>query len=64
MVVQDEQDGDFESIFNVPIPGGSMREGILFAQLQAGVQEVEDVGTHYRLRNDIIDHLWEIKGSS
>jgi hypothetical protein len=64
MVVQDEQHGDFESVYDLPIRGGSMRRGVPFTQLRAAVQEVENVTTHYQLQNDIIDYLWELKGSS
>ena len=63
-VVQDEQHGDFEGIFEQPIRSGSMRRGLPFQELQAGVREVESVTTHFNLRNDLIDHLWELKGSS
>lgn len=64
MIVQDEQHGDFEGIFEQPICGGSMRRGLPFQELQAGVREVESVTTYFNLRNDLIDHLWELKGSS
>jgi hypothetical protein len=64
MIVQDEQDGDFESIFDLPMRGGSMRRGLPFTELRAGVREVEHVATHFKLRNDLVDHLWELKGSS
>jgi hypothetical protein len=64
MVVQDEQDGDFESIFDFPMRAESMRQGIPFSELWAGVQSVEDVVTYFQLHNDLIDHLWAVKGSS
>jgi hypothetical protein len=64
MNVQDEQHEDFEGIFEQPIRSGSMRRGLLFLELQGGVHEVESVTTHFNLRNDLIDHLWELKGSS
>jgi hypothetical protein len=64
MIVQDEQHGDFEGIFEQPIRSGSMRRGLPFQELQARVREVESMTTHFNLRNDLIDHLWELKGSS
>jgi hypothetical protein len=64
MVVQDERNGDFESIFDFPMRGGSMRRGVPFEELRAGVRDVESVATHFKLRNDLIDHLWALKGSA
>jgi hypothetical protein len=58
------QDGDFESIFDLPMQGGSMRRGLPFTELRAGMREVEHVATHFKLRNDLVDHMWELKGSS
>jgi hypothetical protein len=57
MIVQDEQDEDFESIFDLP-----MR--LPFSALRADVRDVENVAIHFKLRNNIVDHLWELKGSS
>jgi hypothetical protein len=57
MVVQDEEGRDFESIFDFPMQGGTMRRGIPFSELRASVQGVENVTTHFQLHNDIVDHL-------
>jgi hypothetical protein len=64
MIVQDEQDEDFESIFDLPMRGGSMQRGLPFSALRADVRDVENVAIHFKLRNNIVDHLWELKGSS
>ena len=27
-------------------------------------RQIRDTGTHYRLRNDLIEHLWQLKGEA
>jgi hypothetical protein len=62
MVVQNENNGDFESIFEFPMRGGSMRRGVPFEELRAGVCDVESMATHLKLRNDLFDYMWFLKG--
>ena len=62
MIVQDEQVGDFEDISLHSIAGGAMWRQLPFVELQASVREVEAVALHFQLRNNLIDHLWNLWG--
>jgi hypothetical protein len=42
--------------------GGGLRRDLTFCDLNVGTRELENLHTHYALRNDIMDHLWQIKG--
>jgi len=64
MVIQDEDGEDLEPVFNQPIGSGHMQRQLTFCELNAGTRELENMQAHYGLRNDVIDHLWRLKGES
>jgi hypothetical protein len=62
MIVEDEQGQDLEPIFEQPIRGDGMRRDLTFWELNVGTRELENLHTHYSLHNDIMDHLWHLRG--
>jgi hypothetical protein len=62
MIIQDEQGQNLEPIFDQAISGGGMRRDLTFRELNVGTRELENLHTHYSIRNDIIDHLWHLRG--
>jgi hypothetical protein len=64
MIIHDEQGQNLEPIFDQGIFGGGLRRDLTFRDLNVGSRELENLHTHYSLRNDIIDHLWHLRGES
>jgi hypothetical protein len=62
MIIEDDQGQDLEPIFEQSIAGGDMRRDLSFHELNVGTRELEDMHTHFSLRNDIMDRLWYIRG--
>lgn len=62
MIIDDEQGQDLEPVFDQGISGGGLRRDLTFHDLNVGTRELENLHTHYALRNDIMDHLWRLKG--
>jgi hypothetical protein len=62
MIIEDEQGQNFEPIFYQAIQGGGMWRGLSFRELNAGTRELENMEMHLELRNDIMDHLWHLRG--
>jgi hypothetical protein len=62
MIIEDEQGQNFEPIFYQAIQGGGMWRGLSFRELNAGTRELENMEMHFALRNDIMDHLWHLRG--
>jgi len=61
MVIKDEEDLVLESIVELP-NNIQMRRGLTFAKYVEGTNEIKNQQAHYNLKNDLIDHLWTLKG--
>ena len=64
MIIQDESGLDLEPFFDEGLKGGCMGGGLSFLELREGTREIENVDSHFSLRNDLIEHLWQRKGES
>jgi len=62
IVIQDEDRENLEPMFNQVIGSGSVQCEHTFCELNAGIRELENMEAHYSLHNDVIDHLWQLKG--
>jgi hypothetical protein len=62
MIIDDEQGEDLEPIFELGISGGGMRRDLTFRELNVGTRELENQYMHFALCNDIMDHLWHLRG--
>ena len=64
MIIHDEQGQDLEPIFYQAVASGSMLRDLTFRELNVGTWELENFHIHFALRNDIIEHLWKIRGEN
>ena len=58
MIVKDKHILSLEQLYDRPLQVGHMRRNFSYYDLAAGKREIEDVSSHFALRNDLIDHLW------
>ena len=67
MIIEDERDQELEPIIaepiNVPWRHGPMRRGLNFEDYVQGHEMIRDERSHYMLRNDLMEHLWTLKGN-
>ena len=61
MIIENELNTNLEPLYDPDAPNNLWR-GVTFDQYRDFVGEVEDSNSHYSLRNDLIEHLWAIKG--
>jgi hypothetical protein len=64
MIIEDEQDLGFEELSGNHVGVGQMHGDFTYRELEAGTREIENIHTHFALRNDIIDHLWVLRGQN
>ena len=64
MIVEDEHGLSLEHLYERPLQVGHMQKDFSYYDLAAGTREIEDVSSHFALRNDLINHLWMQKGHS
>ena len=64
MIIDDKQDLNLEPIFDRTIGGGQTRAHFTFRELHEGTWEIEDTNRHFALRNDVMEHLWQLIGNS
>ena len=62
MIIEDEHGLSLEHLYDRPLQVGHMRRNFSYYNLAVGTKEIEDVNSHFALRNDLIDHLWMRKG--
>jgi hypothetical protein len=61
MIIEDEAGKNLELILN-SVPSVPLTRKITPMEYLFGSQEIEDSPAHFSLRNDIIEHLWQVKG--
>ena len=61
MFFKDKRDLQLEPILDCRSSEGNMRLQFSFRDLQSGTREIEDIGTRYALRTDLVEHLWRLK---
>jgi hypothetical protein len=64
MIIQDENGLELEPFFDRGIRGGRMGGGLSFEEFRNGTIQIENSTTHFALRNDLIEHLWQKKGET
>jgi hypothetical protein len=62
MIIEDEKDSNLESLFDNDVLLRPRSLDFSFCDLQQGIRDIEDIQQHYKLRNDLMDHLWQKKG--
>jgi hypothetical protein len=64
MVVEDEMGLNLEADFDQGERQPIEQPPLNFHDLNAGVRQIEDIEQHYILRNDIMQHLWQLRGDA
>jgi hypothetical protein len=62
MIIEDERDLGLEPLVDLGAPVAITPSPFTFYDLQSGTREIENVQSHFALRNDLIDHLWMLRG--
>ena len=57
MIVEDKHGLSLEHLYERPLQVGHMRRDFSYYDLTTGTREIEDMSSHFALRNDLIDHL-------
>ncbi len=65
MILEDEEDieGLDDIVGELQVGNVPLERGLSFEQLLTSTTEIADVDTHYGLRGDLIEHLWNLKGA-
>jgi hypothetical protein len=64
MIIEDESGEDhLEPLFQNG-PSLHLKRDLMFDMLVAGMEELENVDSHYSLRGDLMEHLWQLKGAT
>lgn len=66
MIIDDERDVEgLEDLMPELMEGEILLErGLTFDNLVSNTIAIENSDTHFSLRGDLIEHLWEIKGAN
>jgi hypothetical protein len=66
MILEEEACEDLEVLTpQIALSSSSgLRRGFSFADLQDGTTRLEDKESHYNLRDDLVQHHWDRKGST
>ena len=62
MIIEDECGLRLEAFQDWDVGEGSSRPHLSFREMQIRTKELKSLDRHYALRNDLIDHLWRLKG--
>jgi hypothetical protein len=60
-VIEDELGQALKPLVN-PLVGMEVKYGLTFEILMEGTEEIENLNSHFRLHNDLIEYLWVEKG--
>jgi hypothetical protein len=64
MIIENESTEDsLEPLFEMETPPAITR-ALPFETLVEGIEQLENIGQHYSLRGDLVEHLWTLKGLS
>lgn len=61
MIIEDEAGLNLEFLFDNRI-GTNLRRGPSLDAYKQGTEEMENTDTYFTLRNDLMEHLWAVKG--
>ena len=62
MIIEDERGLRLEAFQDLDVGERSSRPHLSFREMQIRTRELKSLDHHYALRNDLIDHLWRLKG--
>ena len=62
MIIEDEHGLSLESFADWRLPVKRVKHPLSFRELQLCTKDLENVEAHFDWRNDIMEHLWKLKG--
>ena len=62
IIIEDNSRLGLEPIFDPILGGGHMLRDFDYFYLDEGTREIEDINMHFFLKNNIIDHMWMLRG--
>jgi hypothetical protein len=63
LMIEDESNYNLEPLFDVGSNVSHLRWRLSFEDYCQGNTQIENVATHYNLKNDLVEHLWAWKGN-
>ena len=63
MIIEDEADANFPILHGPSSSQTTLRREFTFNYLQVGMSNRQDSETYYSLCDDLVQHLWNEKGS-
>ena len=63
MIIEDGLSLILKPIFDYGLREGHMKANF-FYDFKIGTREIENIGSHYALWNDLVEYLWRLKGQT
>lgn len=60
MIVEDKSSLNLDQ----GVEGGRMGWDLSFQELREGTGYIENMTAHFKSRNDVVEHLWQLRGES
>jgi hypothetical protein len=64
LIIEDEYNCNLEQSFNVGSNVSHLKQGFSFQDYCQKITQIENVATHYNLKNDLVEHLWAKKNNN
>jgi hypothetical protein len=64
LIIEDEYNCNLEQSFNVGSNVSHLKQGFSFEDYCQKITQIENVATHYNLKNDLVEHLWARKNNN
>ncbi len=64
LIIEDESNCNLEPLFNFGSNVSHLKWRLSFEDYHQGTTQIENVATHYNLKNDLVEHLWAWKGNN
>jgi hypothetical protein len=62
MILDNERGLNLKQLFDGNFVLPPRQRNLTFHELQEGTRQIEDIRAHFSLRNDLIEHLWQLRG--
>ncbi len=64
IIIEYESNCDIKPLFDIGTNGSHLKWRLFFETYCQTTIEIENATTHYNLRNDLVEHLWDRKGNN
>ena len=62
MIIEDERDHNLSAVLE-PVRVGNTHRNLNFEEYLQNQVEIQNMELHFQLRNDLIEHLWSLRGN-